>query len=137
MADSVKVTVYDKTGATLLATFDSTSTGADHYGPLSVRWSDVLNSAGSGEVVLALADSAVTSTVVAYRNIVKVAVNGGADVYAFRVKNISRDHVASGETAAQRVSMSGPGLFDLLTDAVVYPEGGLRQSMTGRRSFGW
>jgi hypothetical protein len=97
-----------------------------------------LNNEGSGNFAIALSDPKIEAnpSLLDYRNVVKVSVNGTVRS-AFLLGQRQDAIVDSGEDSSKRVIVSGNGLRQWLADAEVYPEGTLTQQSPNDRIFSW
>jgi hypothetical protein len=81
------------------------------------RWSDQRSDLGGGSFTIPLSSGDVAAC--AYGNVVRCYIDGMARS-AWRI--MERRRVVGKEAKEQVLEVSGPGLTDLLTEAVVYPE---------------
>lgn len=83
---------------------------------------DILNETGHGQLMMD-ADDPQLGPDIWLDDIVRVEINGFA-AFSWIVDEISIDTIAEGEEHDQVSTLSGPGLMDVLNDALVYPSRG-------------
>lgn len=118
--------VYDDTNGTKLADLDSSH---------ARRFQDELSGAGSGQLSVDVDDSAAQHLDIG--NHVRFSIN---DVAAFTFRIAQRDYklVDTAEEYGQTLSVSGPGVVDLLANQIVYPYGGVAaRPVADSRPFSW
>jgi hypothetical protein len=115
--------VFDPTNTTQVATL------AD---ALSIEFVDEYNTPGSGSVTIALGATGASALV--KDRVVRVSYQGAVR-YAFVVEKVEATVVEGSNQ--QTVVASGRGLLSWLEDAVVYPQGGLRETSSDDRPFNY
>lgn len=105
---------------------------------LSPQFLEQINAEGAGQITLSLSDEKLSAqpNLLDYFNIVKISIDGTVRS-AFIIQNRSDDIVDSDEESGKKVTVSGNGLRQWLSNAAVYPEGGMRQTAPDTRVFSW
>lgn len=132
MSQEAVVKVYDKTGVTLLATFERV---------WDVRWKDELNGAGWAEFTIHTQDVQATQALLGDWLVVKMAYTqaGTTQRFGMVITERRRRIVTKGpdERRGEIITVSGPGVAALLGSAVIFPEYGTLRRSNDSRAFNY
>lgn len=106
------------------------------YGRADPKFMRQLNANGGGSISINKNDPKLLAdpTLIAYRNILKLKVDGSYRG-AFVIKNFETTYISSGENSGEAHLLSGPGLRCWTEDAEVYPLQGLSAQSGDNRVF--
>lgn len=106
--------VYDPSNVKYLGTIQSRQ---------NAQWTEELNGKGMGRISALLSDDAVSRnpSLFADDNVIRAHFLGD-DRFAWRVKAGRDNLISSGEHSDETIGLDGPGVFDLLEEAIVFPE---------------
>jgi len=100
----------------------------------NLSWQDPLNGSGLGSLDVPYDDPAVTY--LRDRNIVRFWWAGDYR-YAFRIQNPKNVAVDTDGEVDQWLTITGPGVQDVINDAILFPEGGFNRDAGDQRTFNY
>jgi hypothetical protein len=120
---SLSLSVYDPTNTTLIGALTNV---------LDAEFVDEYNTPGYGRATVILGST--EAGLLEQDRVVRVTYEGAAR-FAWVVEKLERSVVTDGNQ--RTVTASGPGLLSWLADALVFPQGGLRETSSENRPFNY